>query len=188
MDALDRAIKALQKSLSENKDKVRKDLDEMRAKSNGGDMYTNSIALDIIEPQAMSTPEFDILTDYLIKNSNNPCGEISLNETDMKEQKTIAQQLNIKEFPFIIKDKQNNIIYFEYSSGFWYKQEFDENNNIIYLKNSDGYWFKKEFDKSGKQIYYEDSKVNFIDNRPKPPTLNNKVFEIDGRKYKLTEI
>jgi hypothetical protein len=27
--------------------------------------------------------------------------------------KTIAQQLNIKEFPFRIKDKQGNILYYE---------------------------------------------------------------------------
>ena len=32
--------------------------------------------------------------------------------------KTIAQQLNITEFPFIIKDENGNRIYFEYSDGY----------------------------------------------------------------------
>jgi hypothetical protein len=31
--------------------------------------------------------------------------------------KTIAEQLNVKEFPFRIKDKNNNQIYFENSNG-----------------------------------------------------------------------
>jgi hypothetical protein len=60
--------------------------------------------------------------------------------------KTIAQQLNVKDFPFEIRDKNNNQIYFEGSKGDWRKQEFDKNNN---------------------PIYYEDSSGLIIDNRPK---------------------
>jgi hypothetical protein len=52
--------------------------------------------------------------------------------------KTIAQQLNVKDFPFVIKDKNNNKIYYENSDGYWVKQEFDSNNNIIYWEDSDG--------------------------------------------------
>jgi hypothetical protein len=52
--------------------------------------------------------------------------------------KTIAKQLNVKDFPFVIKDKNNNRIYFENSNGNWYKQEFDKNNNEIYYETSDG--------------------------------------------------
>ena len=58
--------------------------------------------------------------------------------------KTIAQQLNVTEFPFTIKDK---------------------NGNVIYCENSDGY---------------------IEDNRPK--SCEGKVVEIDGKKYKLTEL
>ena len=32
--------------------------------------------------------------------------------------KTIAQQLNVKDFPFTIRDKNGNVIYIEYSTGF----------------------------------------------------------------------
>lgn len=53
--------------------------------------------------------------------------------------KTIAQQLNVKEFPFTIKDSKGNGIYFESSDGYWNKNEFDSNGNLIYFENSDGY-------------------------------------------------
>jgi len=102
--------------------------------------------------------------------------------------KTIAQQLNVTDFPFVIKDKNNNEIYYESSKGYWVKREynknnneiywedddgdwekreFDGNNNKIYYKDSDGYWCKREYDKNNNQIYYENSYGEIIDNRPK---------------------
>ena len=64
--------------------------------------------------------------------------------------KTIAQQLNVKEFPFEIKDK---------------------NGKEIYYENSDGYWIKHEYDQNGKVIYSETSIGRIIDNRPKAVEL-----------------
>jgi hypothetical protein len=102
--------------------------------------------------------------------------------------KTIAQELKVTEFPFRIKDKNNNQIYFEDSEGYWWKREFDKNNNEIYFEDSDGYWVKREydsnnnkiyyenpdgfwekreFDKNNNEIYYEDSNGYIIDKRPK---------------------
>jgi hypothetical protein len=104
------------------------------------------------------------------------------------ENKTIAQQLNITKFPFIIKDDNENVIYREESNGNWYKKEYDENCNIIYYETSTGYWFKKrynqkgnpiyeensngfwwktEYDEEGNIIYFETSKVVLINRRPK---------------------
>ena len=101
---------------------------------------------------------------------------------------TIAQQLNIKDFPFEIKDKNDKQIYFEdsngywrkfeydqngkiiyygNSTGFWYKYEYDQNGNRIYYENSNGYWCKYEYDQNGKIIYIEDSNGYIKDNRPK---------------------
>ena len=121
--------------------------------------------------------------------------------------KTIAQQLNVTEFPFIIKDKNGNVIYYEYSNGDWWKSKYDSNGNQIYSENSDvfwikkeydsngnqiyceysnGYWYKWEYDSNGNQIYYETSNGEIIDRRPKG--CEGKVVEIDGKKYKLTEI
>jgi len=51
---------------------------------------------------------------------------------------TIAQQLKIKEFPFIIKDSEGNEIYHETSDGYWAKSEYDSESNRIYLEYSDG--------------------------------------------------
>ena len=81
--------------------------------------------------------------------------------------KTIAQQLKIKDFPFIIKDKDDNEIYHETSSGFWCKCERDTNGNEIYHETSDGYWCKREYDAQGNKIRYENSDGTVIDNRPK---------------------
>ena len=52
---------------------------------------------------------------------------------------TIAQQLKIKDFPFVINDKNGNRIYFEYSDGFWRKREYDAHGKEIYYENSDGF-------------------------------------------------
>jgi hypothetical protein len=71
--------------------------------------------------------------------------------------KTIAQQLKISEFPFIIKDKNGNQIYFEDSYGFWSKYEYDQNGKQIYYETSDGFWSKYEYDQNGNRIYFEDS-------------------------------
>ena len=121
--------------------------------------------------------------------------------------KTIAQQLNVTEFPFEIKDNNGKVIYSEDSNGVWYKSEYDSNGNQIYFENSNGYWYKRELDSNGNVIYSEDSngvwfKIEFdsngnkiylensngeiIDNRPKG--CEGKVVEIDGKKYKLTEL
>ena len=99
--------------------------------------------------------------------------------------KTIAQQLNIKEFPFIIKDKTGNEIYFENSNGYWYKNEFDSSGNEIYSENSKGYWYKNEFDSKNNQIYYEDSKGNIKDDRFIPEyTMEELVEKLGNFKIK----
>lgn len=77
--------------------------------------------------------------------------------------KTIAQQLNIKEFPFEIMDKSGNKTYFEKSNGDWSKSEYDSNGNRIYYESSDGYWEKYEYDSNGKGIYFENSNGEIID-------------------------
>ena len=100
--------------------------------------------------------------------------------------KTIAEQLNVKDFPFSIRDANGNLIYFEESDKRWAKYEHDSEGNVIYLENSNGYWSKREYDINNKEIYYEDSEGLILDNRPKP--CEDKVVEIDGAKYKLTKI
>ncbi len=80
---------------------------------------------------------------------------------------TIAQQLKIKDFPLVIKDRYGNEIYYENSYGYWIKKEYDSNGKEIYWEDSDGYWIKKEYDSLGNRIYYENSSGFIEDNRPK---------------------
>jgi hypothetical protein len=129
--------------------------------------------------------------------------------------KTIAQQLNIKEFHLRLKIRmemkstlnihmdigiKKNLILMEMenSNGFWHKQEFDSNGENsagiyeydlngkeIYYENSDGVWCKYEYDSKGNQIYYENSFGRIEDNRP---NCEGKIVEIEGKKYKLTSL
>jgi hypothetical protein len=100
--------------------------------------------------------------------------------------KTIAEQLNIKEFPFEIKDKDGNRIYVESSNGFWWKSEYDLNGNQTYFEDSNGYWWKSEYDSNLNVLYYENSDGLIEDNRPK--SCEGKIVEIDGKKYELKEV
>ena len=59
---------------------------------------------------------------------------------------TIAQQLGVKEFPFVIYDNRLDKLYYE---------------------DRTGYWCKREFDDDGNQIYYEDSNGRIVNDRPK---------------------
>ena len=106
----------------------------------------------------------------------------------MKKQ-TVAQLLkhDFDKGSLSLYDSNENQIYYENSKGYWVKQEYDSNCNEIYLEDSDGYWIKQEFDVNGKVIYFEASTGYIVDNRPKP-SCKGKVVEIDGKKYKLTEI
>lgn len=104
-----------------------------------------------------------------------------------KVKKTIAQQLGVKEFPFEIKDKNNNRIYYEDSNGYWAKSEFDKDGNEIYYEISNGYWVKSEFDKDGNKIYYEISNGYIEDNRTKEVSMDEiaEKFGISVEKLKI---
>ena len=123
--------------------------------------------------------------------------------------KTIAQQLNIKTFPFYIKDSDGNEIYREWSDGTWSKNEYDADGkkiyfedsagtwskweyadgNEIYYESSNGYWQKREY-ADGKEIYFEDSNGLIVDNRPKTDVqkaidlLTAKGLLVDGKILK----
>ena len=103
---------------------------------------------------------------------------------------TIAQQLKIKEFPFIIKDSKGNWIYFETSYGYWSKREYDSKGNWIYFEKSDGYWEKHEYDSQSKEIYFETSDGYIEDNRPKSEVqkaielLTKEGLIVDGKILK----
>ena len=84
---------------------------------------------------------------------------------------TIAQQLQVKDFPFEIKDKNGHTLYYENSDGDWSRYEYDSFGNEVYFENSNGVWSKSEYkmlDSHGKEIYFENSNGIIIDNRKWP--------------------
>jgi len=98
--------------------------------------------------------------------------------------KTIAQQLNIKDFPFKIKDKNGKTLYLEDRNGWWCKYEYDENGYERYFENSDGLCSKSEYDENGNERYYENSKGKIRDNRIKEMTISEieKALNINNLK------
>ena len=94
--------------------------------------------------------------------------------------KTIAQQLNIKKFPFKIRDENGNRIYGEDSDGYWSKQEFDSDGNRIYFENSYGFWQKQEYNSNGYEIYYEDADGIIEDKRPKIELTLEDIAKLEG--------
>ena len=101
--------------------------------------------------------------------------------------KTIAEQLNIKEFPFVIKDKNGNKIYWEDENGYWIKTEYDSKGNRIYLEDSYGFWIKTEYDSKGNKIYWEDSNGYKSDKRVTELTLDQiaEKFGIEVSQLKI---
>ena len=103
---------------------------------------------------------------------------------------TIAKQLNVKEFPFFIRNSKGQEIYSENSNGFWYKREYDSDSNHIYAENCDGYWIKYEYDSNGNRIYYENSNGTIYDGRPKTDVqkaielLTKEGLIVDGKILK----
>ncbi len=81
--------------------------------------------------------------------------------------KTIAEQMNAKNFPFEMFDKNGNQIYYEDVHGYWVKYQYKHNNQPISFANSKGVWYKIEYDLNNNEIYYESSTGTIRDNRPK---------------------
>ena len=83
-------------------------------------------------------------------------------------------------------DKDGKKTYYENSDGYWNRYEYDKNDNETYYEDSDGYWNRYEYDENGNETYYETS--NGIKRGTKRGSCDVKVIEVDGKKYKLTEL
>ena len=89
-------------------------------------------------------------------------------------------------FPVEIKDQNGKVTYFEYSDGYWFRREYDENDNQTYFEDSDGYWSRREYDENGNETYLENS--GGYKAGTQKGSCAGKVVEVDGKKYKLTEL
>jgi hypothetical protein len=54
-------------------------------------------------------------------------------------------------------DDNKNLIYSEYTNGYWKKFYYDELNRLVFNTDSDNLWFKRKYNKNSRLIYYEDS-------------------------------
>lgn len=133
----------------------------------------------------------------------------------MKKLSETYKELGIAfSFPIKINDDKGNRTYYEDSTGYWIKQEYDVKDNETYYEDSEGFWSKCECDAEGNQTYYEsgngywvepvywdkreyDAKGNrtYYENSygvkrgtPRSKTCEGKVIEVDGKQYKLTEL
>ena len=102
--------------------------------------------------------------------------------------KTIAQQLQVTDFPFSIRDNHGMEIYYEDSDGHCVKRQYDKNGNEIYYESQSG-WAKREYNSLGNQIYFENSAGRIIDNRLKPVELTLEQiadkFDINVKQLKI---
>ena len=98
---------------------------------------------------------------------------------------TIAQQLKVTKFPFIIKDDTGKEIYHEMSDEKWCKHEYDDKGNMVHWENSSGYWDKRYYDNNGILIYREDSEGRIIDNRPLPEYTMEELVDKLGHNFKI---
>ena len=90
-------------------------------------------------------------------------------------------------FPIEINDAEGKQTYYEDSNGSWRKREYDVKGNQTYYEDSDGCWDRYERDANGGETYYENS-YGTKEGTPRSQSCEGKVVEVDGKKYKLTEL
>jgi len=84
-------------------------------------------------------------------------------------------------------DNNGKVTYYENSDRYWSKCEYDANGNKTYFKNSNDSWCKIKYDANGNKTYCETSK-GYEEDTPRSQSCAGKVIEVDGKKYKLTEL
>ena len=117
--------------------------------------------------------------------------DVKISPANMKKLSEIYKELGIDfTFPIKIINEKGNRTYCEYIDGSWWRYEYDENGNDTYYEDSDGYWARCEYEenakRNGKQTYYEN--IYGTKQGAKRDSCSSKVVEIDGKKYKLTEL
>ena len=90
-------------------------------------------------------------------------------------------------FPVEITNANGNRTYYENSEGYWITREYDSNGNETYFEDSKGYWWKYEYDANNNITYYENNN-GYKGGTPRSQSCAGKVIEVDGKKYKLTEL
>ena len=112
-----------------------------------------------------------------------------------------GKELDIK-YPIELFDKDGNKVYYEnstgywwkceyqegtavyYENGFWWKDELDKDGNKVYSEGKTGFWEKREY-RDGIQVYYEDSNGYIVDNRKPVDMTMEEVCKELGRNVRI---
>lgn len=86
-------------------------------------------------------------------------------------------------FPIKVKDFKGKLTYYEDSTGYWRKSEYDSNGNKTYYRDSTGYWYKSEYNSDGNMTHYENSNRH----RMHEPQITN-YDEVAYLKGVITEL
>jgi hypothetical protein len=106
----------------------------------------------------------------------------------MKKLSETYKELGIAfSFPIRIEDAKGNETYYEKSNGVWCKTEYNANGDRTYYEKSNGFWWKCEYDRKGNLTHYKTSD-GYKKGTPQSQSCDGKVVEVDGKKYKLTEL
>jgi hypothetical protein len=70
---------------------------------------------------------------------------------------TIANQLSVTKFPFVILDANGQKIYEENSDGTWIKIVYSPEGWQTNYETSTGYWYTLKYNDRGMRIRYDDS-------------------------------
>ena len=89
------------------------------------------------------------------------------------------QQFGKVSYPFELFANGNRI-YYENSTGYWSKSEYDAKGNETYFEDSEGFWLKREYDANGKRTYSETSTGRIQGQR--------QTIEIDGAEYSAEQV
>jgi hypothetical protein len=76
------------------------------------------------------------------------------------------------------------LLKWDFSKG--YLNLYDKSGNRVYLELDCGAWCRYEYDEDGNETYYENSFGEI--KRKNRSSCDGKTVEIDGKKYKLTEV
>ena len=93
-------------------------------------------------------------------------------------------KLDIK-YPILLKDKDGNVVYFQWFDGDWVKREYTD-GNCTYWEDSNGNWEKREYT-NGERTYYEHSS-GYKEGTPKSNKKQAILDQIEALKKQAEEL
>ena len=102
--------------------------------------------------------------------------------------KTLAEFFNhdFEKGCFRLCDSRGHVVYYENSSEYWYRSEYDSEGNETYCEDSNEFWRRYEYDSVGNETYYESSNgVTRGVSREVVEMTMEEVEKLAGKKVKI---